>query len=145
MLNLVSLDDYEKRAHQLLPQNALDYYKSGAGDQLTLNLNRTCFDKLRIRPRMLRDMSNRDMSCSLLGIDLSCPIGIAPTAMQKMCHASGELANCAAAGNENVLFTLSTIATSSLEQIADACPNTKRWFQLYIYKDRLVYRCFNNT
>ena len=133
---LVSLDDYEKRAHQLLDGNALDYYKSGAGDELTLNLNRKCFDKLRIRPRMMRDIANRDMSCNILGLNLSCPIAIAPTAMQKMCHESGEIANCKAAGNHNVLFILSTLSTSSVEQLADACPNTHKWFQLYIYKDR---------
>jgi len=94
MNNLVSLDDYEKRAQELLPRNALDYYRSGAGNEKSLKWNRTDFDNFRIRPRFLRDVSQRDMSVNdMLGNRVSCPIGIAPTAMQRMADPAGEIAN----------------------------------------------------
>lgn len=93
MKNLISLDDYEKLAHELLPKNALDYYRSGAGDEQTLGWNRSDFRNYRIRPRFLRDVSVRDMSVNILGANVSFPCGISPTAMQRMADAHGEIAN----------------------------------------------------
>lgn len=92
MNSLVSLDDYEKRAYSILPRNALDYYKSGAGDEQSLKWNRNDFNNFRIRPRFLRDVSVRDMSVNLFGSSLSIPCGISPTAMQKMADVYGEIA-----------------------------------------------------
>lgn len=66
------------------------------------------------------------------------PIGISPTAMQRMAHPDGECANARAAEKEGLIFTLSTISTSSIEEVAAAAPNCVKWFQLYIYKDRSV-------
>lgn len=93
MNNLVSLDDYEKRASELLPRNALDYYKSGAGDEQTLSWNRSDFSNFRIRPRVLRDVSVRDTGVEIFGSKVSFPCGIAPTAMQRMADSQGEVAN----------------------------------------------------
>lgn len=93
MKSLISLDDYERQAHQLLPKNALDYYRSGAGDEKTLQWNRNDFDNFRIRPRFLRDVSTRDASVNILGSTLSFPCGISPTAMQRMADHQGEIAN----------------------------------------------------
>lgn len=90
---LVSLDDYEKQAHQLLPKNALDYYRSGAGNEETLKRNRNDFYNFRIRPRFLRDVSVLDSSVNIFGSKLSFPCGISPTAMQKMADPHGEVAN----------------------------------------------------
>uniref|UniRef100_A0A182PJC0 (S)-2-hydroxy-acid oxidase n=1 Tax=Anopheles epiroticus TaxID=199890 RepID=A0A182PJC0_9DIPT len=133
---LVSVRDYEKRAHEIIPRNALDYYRSGAGDELSLALNRTGFDRLRIRPRMLQGGSTRDLSCTVFGERFAMPIAISPTAMQRMAHPEGEVANARAAASRQVLFTLSTISTSSIEEVATATPNAPKWFQLYIYRDR---------
>lgn len=93
MRSLISLDDYEKRAHELLPKNALDYYRSGAGDEQTLGRNRSDFQNFRIRPRFLRDVSVRDASVNIFGSKLSFPCGISPTAMQRMADQHGEIAN----------------------------------------------------
>lgn len=93
MKSLVSLNDYEKQAHELLPKNALDYYRSGAGDEQTLAWNRSDFNNYRIRPRFLRDVSCRDPSLEIFGSKVSCPFGIAPTAMQRMANPQGEIAN----------------------------------------------------
>ena len=92
-MSLISLDDYEKQAHQLLPKNALDYYRSGAGDELSLEWNRSDFRNFRIRPRFLRDVAVLDTSVNILGSNVSFPCGISPTAMQRMADQHGEVAN----------------------------------------------------
>lgn len=93
MNNLVSLGDYERRAYELLPKNALDYFRSGAGDEQTLSWNRNDFNNFRIRPRFLRDVSVRDASVEIFGSKVSFPCGISPTAMQRMADPEGEIAN----------------------------------------------------
>lgn len=93
MNSLISLDDYQKRAYELLPKNALDYYRSGAGDEQTLAWNRSDFNNYRIRPRFLRDVSVRDTKVNILGSAISFPCGISPTAMQCLADPLGEIAN----------------------------------------------------
>lgn len=93
MNNLISLDDYEKRACELLPKNALDYFRSGSGDERSLSWNRSDFNNFRIRPRFLRDVSVRDTKVNILGSSVSFPCGISPTAMQCMADPLGEIAN----------------------------------------------------
>lgn len=93
MKTLVSLDDYEKQAQELLPRNALDYYRSGAGDEQTLRWNRSDFGNFRIRPRFLRNVTTRDSSVNIFGSNVSFPCGISPTAMQRMANQEGEIAN----------------------------------------------------
>lgn len=72
----------------------------------------------------------------ILGHHIEFPLGIAPVAMQKMAHPVGEIGNARAAGVAGCIFILSTLATTSLEDLAAAAPETCKWFQLYIYKDR---------
>ncbi len=85
-------------------------------------------------------MSSRDLSTSVLGgrQRVSLPFGIAPTAMQRMAHPDGELAAARAAQRSGAVFIMSTISTSSIEEVAEAAPTAVKWFQLYIYKDRKV-------
>lgn len=92
--------------------------------------------RLRLRPRCLRDVSQLDLSCEILGEKLKWPLGIAPTAMQKMAHPDGEIGNARAAGKAGSIFILSTLSTTSMEDLAAGAPDTCKWFQLYIYKDR---------
>ncbi|EEB12228.1 Hydroxyacid oxidase, putative [Pediculus humanus corporis] len=134
---LVSVKDYEDHAKTILPKYALDYYSSGAGEEISLRLNRSSFANYRIRPRFLRDVSKRDLSATVLGTKVSMPLGISPTAMQKMAHHLGEVASAKAAGKAGTIFILSTISTSSIEEVAEGAPETEKWFQLYIYKDRM--------
>ncbi|XP_018325124.1 hydroxyacid oxidase 1 [Agrilus planipennis] len=136
MSELVCVSDFEKEAFQNLPKNARDYYRSGAGLEKTLSENRNAFSELRIRPRFMRNVKTRDLSTTVLGTKVSAPIGIAPTAMQRMAHPGGECANAKAAEFHDVVFTLSTISTSSIEEVAKTAPNAVKWFQLYIYNDR---------
>ena len=87
---------------------------------------------------MMTDVSKRSLETKVLGQTVSMPVGVAPTAMQKMAHPEGECATAMAAEEAGTLFVLSTISTSSIEEVAAAAPNGLKWFQLYIYKDRAV-------
>ena len=89
-------------------------------------------------PRMLMDVSHRVLNTPILNgrHNIRFPVGIAPTAMQKMAHPEGECASARAAQAMGTIFILSTISTSSIEEVAEAAPKAVKWFQLYIYKDR---------
>ncbi|XP_075978734.1 hydroxyacid oxidase [Anticarsia gemmatalis] len=136
----VSVKDIEQAALSLLPKGARDYYKSGATDEQTLAENKLAFQRLRIRPKCLVGVERCDLRTRALGSEVSMPVGISPTAMQRMAHPEGELANARAAQEAGTIFTLSTIATSSIEEVAKAAPTATKWFQLYIYNDREVTR-----
>lgn len=133
---LVSVSDFELSAKCKLEKNALDYYKNGAGEQVTVSLNHEAYKRLRLRPRFLRDVSHLDVGCDILGVQPSWPLGIAPSAMQKLAHPDGEIGMARAAGKAGSIYILSTLSTTSLEDLAAAAPDTIKWFQLYIYKDR---------
>lgn len=136
IMSLVCVADYEEKSREKLEKSALDYYRNGAGDQLTLHLNKEAFNDLRIRPRFLRDVSNLNLSTEIFGSNMKWPVGIASTAMQRMAHPDGEVANARAAGKAGSIFVLSTLATTSLQELAEKAPETVKWFQLYIYKNR---------
>lgn len=89
-------------------------------------------------PRMMIDVSKRSLKTRILGRTIEMPIGISPTAMQRMAHPDGECASAKAAEKAGTVFILSTISTSSIEEVASAAPRAVKWFQLYIYKDRKV-------
>ncbi|CAG0889338.1 unnamed protein product [Cyprideis torosa] len=133
---LVCVDDYEQEASHKLPKMSLDYYSSGADDQWTLRENRLAFKRYTIIPRMLRDVTCIDLSTTVFGRSVSFPIGVAPTAMQKLAHEDGEIGNAKAASRLGTVFILSTISTTSIEDVAQSIPHGVKWFQLYIYKNR---------
>ncbi|CAH2229897.1 hydroxyacid oxidase 1-like [Pararge aegeria] len=136
----ISVKELEDAALEALPRAVRDYYKSGATEEYSLAENRRAFQRLRIRPKCLVGLKNCDLSTTVLGEKVTMPLGISPTAMQRMAHPDGETANVKAAEAQGVIYTLSTIATSSIEEVADAAPNAVKWFQLYIYNDREVTR-----
>ncbi|KAL5217632.1 hypothetical protein ABZP36_018316 [Zizania latifolia] len=114
-----------------------DYYASGAEDEWTLKENREAFSRILFRPRVLIDVSKIDMTTTVLGFKISMPIMIAPSAMQKMAHPEGEYATARASSAAGTIMTLSSWATSSVEEVASTGPGI-RFFQLYVYKDRNV-------
>jgi len=132
----ISVKDFETYAVGTLPRIVLGYYQSGACEEYTLSNNNKAFNKLRIIPRILRDVQNRDLGVTVQGDRVKVPIGISPCAMHKMAHDDGECASARAAGKYGAVFILSTLSTCSLEEVAAAAPDTIKWFQLYIYKDR---------
>eukprot|EP01038_Epipyxis_sp_PR26KG_P009045 gene9045-12195_t len=134
----VNLAEYERYAKNVLPRNAHDYYASGANDMITLRENRAAYTRLRLLPRVLIDVSKIDTKTTILGCPVSSPICLAPTAMQKMAWPEGECATAKAAARHHTLMTLSSWSTIPLEEVASAAPAGFRWFQLYVYKDRVV-------
>ncbi|XP_003411592.2 2-Hydroxyacid oxidase 1 [Loxodonta africana] len=135
---LLCINDYEQHAKSVLPKSVYDYYRSGANDQETLADNVTAFSRWKLYPRMLRNVAEMDLSTSVLGQRVSMPICVGATAMQCMAHVDGELATVRACLSLETGMMLSSWATSSIEEVAEAGPNTLRWLQLYIYKDREV-------
>ncbi|CAM9793225.1 unnamed protein product [Ascophyllum nodosum] len=140
----VNIREFERHAQLMLSKNAFDYYASGSNDMVTLRENRradrvAAFNRLRLRPRILRDVSKADTTTYVLGEKIASPICIAPTAMQRMAHDAGECATAAAAAKTGTLMTLSSWSTTALEEVAKAGgPGGARWFQLYVYKDRKI-------
>ncbi|XP_035698212.1 hydroxyacid oxidase 1-like [Branchiostoma floridae] len=136
----VCLADFENFARESLDTNASNYYNSGANNEQTLRDNVDAFRSYRLRPRFLRDVSRRDTTTTVLGELLDFPVALAPTAMQRMAHPDGEVASAKAAASMNTGMILSSWATSTIEEVAEAAPRGLRWFQLYVYKDRQVTR-----
>ncbi|ETV86223.1 hypothetical protein, variant [Aphanomyces astaci] len=137
----LSVDEFEAHAKAYLPKATLDYYVSGADDMITLKENRVAFQRLKLMPRVLRDVRHIDTSTTVLGQRIKTPVCIAPSAMQRMAHPDGELASTRAASAAGACYILSTISTTSLEDVAAANgPDGLRWFQLYIFKDRDLTR-----
>jgi lactate 2-monooxygenase len=124
-------DLLEQKAREILPPRAYDYVAGGAGAEDTVRANREAFYKWRIVPRMLRDVSRRDLSVELLGSRLPAPITLGPVGVQGILHAEAELASARAAASLGLVFTHSTAASRSIEDVAQASGGGPRWFQLY--------------
>ena len=135
----VNVSEFEGLAERTMPRGAFDYYAGGAEDEQTLRANRAAFQEIFLRPRMLTGVASIDTSVRVLGIPLRTPLLVAPTAFQKLAHPEGEVATARAAGRCGTLMTLSTIASTGLEEVA-AAASGPLWFQLYIYKDREITR-----
>ncbi|MBR8828899.1 MAG: alpha-hydroxy-acid oxidizing protein [Gomphosphaeria aponina SAG 52.96 = DSM 107014] len=136
----INLLEYEILAKQHLSPMAWDYYISGAWDEVTLRDNRAALAKYKLRPRMLVDVSQRDLTTEILGQSFSCPIFIAPMAFQCLADPQGELATVRAATSVGTGMVLSTMSTKSMEEVALAGVPEKLWFQLYIHRDRFLTR-----
>lgn len=132
---LVSIFDYEDAAREKLSAMAYDYYRGGSADEITLRDNHEAYDRLRLRYRVLRDVSERDLSTEVLGQRISMPVLIAPTAFHQLAHPDGEVATARAAAAAGTILTVSTLSNRAIEEIAEAT-TAPLWFQLYVYRDR---------
>ena len=133
---LFDLPDFERAARQVMTHIAWEYVSGGAADELTLRWNVESYQKLRLKPRALVDVSQLDTRVSLLGREHVSPIILAPVAYQRLFHPEGELAAVRGAHAAGSTFVLSTSATASIEEVAAAAPDCPRWFQLYVQRDR---------
>lgn len=134
-MDLVNVYDFEAAAQEAMSQMAYDYYASGANDEITLHENHAAYDYIPLRYRVLVDVSERDLSTTILGHDVSMPILIAPTAFHKLAHPGGEVAMARAAEKAGTIMMLSTLSTTAMEEVTEAT-RAPVWFQLYVYKDR---------
>jgi 4-hydroxymandelate oxidase len=135
MVETLNLFDLEKLAKERLPEAAWGYYSSGAWDEVTLRENRAAFERIKIHYRVLVDVSKRNLSTTLFGQKISMPVIIAPTAFHKLAHPNGEIATVRAAGAASTIMVLSSLSTTSVEDVQRAASGPV-WFQLYINKDR---------
>ncbi len=131
----VACADFEAIARERLPRPVYSYIAGGAGDEISLRRNRSCFDDMLLKPRILRDVSRLDTSTELFGQPQRYPILLAPAAYQRMFHPEGELGAARAAGAAGVTLVVSTMATTAVEEIAAAAA-APLWYQLYVQKDR---------
>jgi 4-hydroxymandelate oxidase len=133
----VNLYEFEDLARAKLPDTTYGYYVSGANDEVTLRDNRAAYERLKLLPRVLRNISERSMATTLLGHTFPTPLFIAPMASQRLAHPDGELGMVRAAGRHGVGMILSTVSSTLLEDVA-ANRSAPVWFQLYVYKDRAI-------
>jgi len=130
--------ELEAAAAKALKPEAFDYVAGGAGGERTMRANLEAFEHWQIVPRMLRDVSQRDLSVELLGQKLPVPVILGPVGVQELVHADADLASAQAAASMGIPFTLSTVSSRSIEDVAKAMGDGVRWFQLYWGKDREV-------
>ena len=135
----VNLLEYETLARERLRPMVYDYYAGGADDEVTVAENTHAWDRLRLRPRVLVDVSHVDCSTSVLGCRISMPVLTAPCGFNALAHADGESAVARATTGAGIIQVVSTAATTSLEEVAAAAAGP-RWFQLYCYRDREITR-----
>ena len=133
-MNLLNLFDYEKAAAEVMPPAYFTYIAGGVADNFTRNENRAAFDRLRLRPRVMRDVSQLSLEAEVMGTITAAPIMLAPASTQKLAHPDGELALARAAKKLGLIQVLSTMSNCSVEEIA-AVGHTL-WFQLYLFRDR---------
>ncbi|EAZ94357.1 alpha-hydroxy acid oxidase [Crocosphaera chwakensis] len=136
MIKPINLFEYESLAQQQLSSMTWGYYSSGALDEITLKNNRKSFETYQLYPKVLVDVSEINLSTTLLGQTLSIPIGVAPMAFQCLAHPQGEKATAKVLSDLKTLLILSTLSTTSLEEVAACQEHNLRWFQLYIHKDK---------
>ncbi|MDV6374265.1 alpha-hydroxy acid oxidase [Deinococcus arenicola] len=135
----VNLAEIEALGRARLDRNALEYYASGANDGHTLHANRENFGHIRLRPRMLVDVSAIDISTTVLGLPLDFPVGIAPSAFHGLAHPDAELATARAANAAGSVMTLSTFSNTPIADVGQAAGG-RLWFQLYLLADRELSR-----
>jgi 4-hydroxymandelate oxidase len=124
--------DFERIARDRLDADAYRFYAGGADDEVTLADNERSWQRLRLRPRVLRGVATADTATTLMGSAVAAPIGIAPTAAHELAHADAECATAAGAAAAGAVYVISTMATRTMEDIAAAVPTAVRWFQLYV-------------
>ena len=140
--------DLREIAKRRTPRAPFDYTDGSAEAELSLARARQAFLDVEFHPAILRDVSHVDLTREVLGKSSALPVGIAPTGFTRMMHTDGEIAGARVAEHWGIPFALSTMGTRSMEEVAEAAPIARKWFQLYMWKDRdrsmeLVNRSWN--
>lgn len=140
-----NVEDFRRRARARLPAPLFHYIDGGADDEHSLRNNTAAFDRHQLVPRILQDVTRTDLRTRVLGCDVALPLLLAPTGMSRFFHYQGELAVARAAAAAGTLYSLSTVSTTTIEDVAQATPGPKL-FQLYVLRDpaindELIDRC----
>ena len=134
-----NIADLRELAIRRVPGLAFEYVEGGAEDESTLRTNRSAFEALRLLPQTLIDTSRRHLGTTILGAPSMAPLVIAPTGLNNMLHPGGDLALARAAARRGIPFTLSSLSTTRLEEVARQAGG-RLWMQLYVLKDRAIAR-----
>jgi lactate 2-monooxygenase len=134
----ISPEEWEARAADMLEPGPFDYIAGGAGSEATMRANLEAFERRRLRPRMLTGNTERDILVDVAGTHSPAPFFLAPIGVLSIAHADGELAVARAAAATGVPFVVSSAASHSLEEVAEAMGDAPRWFQLYWVNDREI-------
>lgn len=130
--------DLRAIAKRRTPAAAFDYTDGAADEEISMNRARQAFRDVEFHPSILNDVSNVDTTAEIFGGKSSLPFGIAPTGFTRLMQTEGELAGARAAGSAGIPFCLSTLGTTSIEDVQKANPNGRNWFQLYVMKEREI-------
>lgn len=133
-MNPINVDEFRNAAQRILPEDAWNYIAGGSEDEVTTAENMLAFNRWRLMPRILRDVSSRSLAVSILGQEMALPVVLAPTSPLRLAHVDAELAKVKAAASRNALAICSMDAHYPLEETARA--GGSLWFQLYCYGDR---------
>ena len=132
----LTIADLRAIAKRRTPKAAFDYTEGAAEAEISLARARQAFQDITFHPSILRDVSDVDTSVEVLGGHSALPFGIAPTGFTRMMQSEGEIAGASAAGAAGIPYSLSTMGTTSIEDVRAANPVGRNWFQLYMWKDR---------
>ena len=131
-----NIADLRAIARRRTPRAVFDYTDGAADGELSLNRAKAAFARVEFHPTVLRDVSVVDTSREMLGRRAALPFAFAPTGFTRMMNAAGERAVVAVAADDDIPYTLSTMGTTTIEDVATAAPGTRKWFQLYLWRDR---------
>ncbi len=137
-----SVPDLRMAARRRAPRAVFDYTDGAAGTEVALRRMRSAYARVEFRPRVLRDVADVDVSTTVLGGPVAAPFAFAPTGFTRMMHQEGEAAVARVAERSGLVYALSTMGTTSIETLAEAAPLARRWFQLYLWRDRDASRDF---
>jgi L-lactate dehydrogenase (cytochrome) len=132
----LTIEDLRRIAKRRTPKAAFDYTDGSAEAELSIARARQAFSDIEFQPAILRDVSKLNTGWQVLGAPVAQPFGIAPTGFTRMMQTEGEIAGARVAGRAGIPFSLSTMGTTSIEDVAAANPRGRNWFQLYMWKDR---------
>ena len=134
----LTIDDLRRIAQKRTPRAAFDYTEGAAEGEISLARARQAFQDVEFHPSILRDVSSVDTSCEIWGGPSALPFGIAPTGFTRLMQTEGEIAGASAAAAAGIPFSLSTLGTTSIEDVKAANPHGRNWFQLYVMRDREI-------
>ena len=135
------IGDLRSAAKRRLPKSIFDFLDGGADDEISMQTNRSSFGQYHLIPDVLTDVSNIDMSTTVMGQDVSLPFILSPTGMSRLFHHDGERAVAKAAAKAGLIYSLSSNSSVSIEEIGNLTTGPK-WFQIYVWKDRSLVRDF---
>ncbi|MCV7006917.1 MULTISPECIES: alpha-hydroxy acid oxidase [Mycobacterium] len=132
----LTIEDLRRIAKRRTPRAAFDYTDGAAEDELSLGRARQAFRDIEFHPTILRDVTHVSAGWDVLGRPVALPFAIAPTGFTRLMHTEGEIAGARAAASAGIPFSLSTLGTTAIEDLVAAAPQGRKWFQLYMWRDR---------